>query len=112
MLDCCPFFLRIKKNEIQVKQDMINDGADAFDGLMAKAEVATPFFTSNHSAHHKSALAGVHERDMYISISLASFNAISTLFVESWDDVLVPARYGTLHTFAPFLDFMNISIVF
>jgi hypothetical protein len=81
--------LRIKNNEIQVEQEMIHDGADAFDGLLAKAEVATPFFTSNHSAHHQPVLAGVHDRDMYISISAASFNAISTLFVESWDDVLV-----------------------
>ena len=88
MLSCFTFLLRIKTNEIQLKQDMIHDGADAFDGLLATAEVATPFFTSNHSAHHK-LLAGVHERDMYISISSASFNAISTLFVESWDDVLV-----------------------
>jgi hypothetical protein len=83
------FPLRIKNNEIQVKQDMMHDGADAFDGLLAKAEVATPFFTSSHSSHHQPVLAGVHERDMYISISSASFNAISTLFVESWDDILV-----------------------
>lgn len=108
MLDCCPFFLRIKKNEIQVKQDMINDGADAFDGLMAKAEVATPFFTSNHSAHHKPALAGVHERDMYISISLASFNAISTLFVESWDDVLVTKALDGLRNSAYICSFFGL----
>ena len=79
----------IKNNEIQVKQDAGVGGADAFDGLLAKTEVATPFFTSSHSAHSKLVLAGVNERDMYTSISSAVFNAISTLFVESWDDVLV-----------------------
>ena len=79
----------IKNNEIQVKQDAGVGGADAFDGLLAKTEVATPFFTSSHSAHSKLVLAGVNERDMYTSISSAVFNAISTLFVKSWDDVLV-----------------------
>ncbi|KAL7540223.1 hypothetical protein ACHAXR_009956 [Thalassiosira sp. AJA248-18] len=83
----------IKNEEIQVKQDLLQDGvggADAFDGLLAKAsDVATPFFTSNRSAQQKIVQAGVHERDMFVSISSAAINAISTIFVESWDDVLV-----------------------
>jgi hypothetical protein len=31
----------------------------------------------------------VHERDMYICISTTAVSAISTVFIESWDDVLV-----------------------
>ena len=82
-------YYEIKTNEIQVNQDLMQDGggsADAFDGILANANnVATPFFT-NHSAQVQ---AGVHERDMYVSISSAAISAISTVFVESWDDVLV-----------------------
>ncbi|KAL9187625.1 hypothetical protein ACHAXT_006003 [Thalassiosira profunda] len=85
----------IKSNEIQVKSDLLRDGvggaeALAFEGLLAKAnDAATPFFTSNHPLQDKFVQAGVHERDMFVSISAASINAISTVFVESWDDVLV-----------------------
>ena len=78
-------YYEIKNNEIQVKQDHLHDGiggADALDGILAKAHnVATPFFTSNHSAHHKFVQAGVHERDMYLSISTAAINSISAVFV-------------------------------
>ena len=45
-------YYKIKNNEIQMKQDLLQagvGGADAFDGISAKAnDVATPFFTSNH----------------------------------------------------------------
>jgi len=81
-------YYEIKNDEIQVNQDLLQDGgADAFDGLLAKAnDVAAPFFTQSA---HKFVAAGVHERDMYVSISSAATNAISAVFVESWDDVLV-----------------------
>jgi len=80
-------YYEIKTNEIQMKQDFMQAGGTMdVDGLLANAnDVATPFFT-NHGSQVK---AGVHERDMYVSISSAAINAISIVFVESWDDVLV-----------------------
>ena len=76
-----------------MKQDLLQagvGGADAFDGISAKAnDVATPLFTSNHLAQNNFFQAGIHERDMYMSISSSVINAISTVFVESWDDILV-----------------------
>ena len=70
----------IKTNEIQMKQDIMQDvvgGIDAFDGLLANAnDVATPFFTSNHNIQNQ---AGVHERDMFVAIYGSAMNAISTV---------------------------------
>ena len=70
----------IKTNEIQMKQDIMQDvggGLDAFDGLLANAnDVATPFFTSNHNMQNQ---AGVHERDMFVAIYSSAMNAISAV---------------------------------
>ena len=80
-------YYEIKTNEIQMKQDFLQAGGTMdVDGLLANAnDVATPFFTNRGSQ----VKAGVHERDMYVSISSAAINAISIVFVESWDDALV-----------------------
>ena len=73
----------------QADSEIYLAGADAFDGLLAKANtVATPFFTSNNPAH-LTFEAELHERDMYVSIFSAATHTISSVFVESWDDVLV-----------------------
>ena len=80
----------IKNDEIQVKQDLLQDGVKNFDGLLANAsDVAQPFFTSSNSAHHSRSRAGIHERDMFVSISSAAIEAISAVYVDSWDDALV-----------------------
>jgi len=107
-------YYEIKNEEIQVNQDLLQvGGADAFDGLLAKAnDVATPFFTSNHSAHHKFAQAGVHERDMFVSISSAAINAISTVFVESWDDVLVTKALDGLRNSAYICSYFELNETF
>lgn len=92
-------YFEIKNEEIQLKKDLddvvlqggIGDASDIqFDGLLSKAsDVATPFFTPAGSARHKFVQAGVHERDMFLSISSAAIKAISSVFVQSWDDALV-----------------------
>ena len=80
----------IKEDEIQVKQDLLQDGVKNFDGLLAKAsDVAQPFFTPSNSAYQSLGQAGVHERDMFLSISSAAIEAISSVYVDSWDDALV-----------------------
>jgi len=104
-------YYEIKNEEIQVNQDLLQaGGADAFDGILAKAnDVATPFFTSNHSAHNKFVQAGVHERDMYVSISSAAINAIATVFVESWDDVLVTKALDGLQNAAYICSYFELN---
>jgi hypothetical protein len=77
---------------------------------LAKAnDVAAPFFTSNNSDHHKFIQAGVHERDMYISISTTALSAISTVFVESWDDVLVKKALDGLRNSANICSYFGLK---
>eukprot|EP01082_Thalassiosira_pseudonana_P012873 g11568.t1 g11568 contig6:110020-115493(-) len=83
-------YYEINNEEIQVKQDTQDGlGKDGdFDGLLANAaDVATPFYTSTNSAHNN--YVSVHDRDMFISISSAAIEAVSTVYVHSWDDALV-----------------------
>ncbi|KAL7464949.1 hypothetical protein ACHAXS_005280 [Conticribra weissflogii] len=89
----------IKNDEIKMKSDLddVNlqegmgnvDSDVQFDGFLSKASnVATPFFTAANSAREITT-AGIHERDMYLSISSAAVRAMAGVFVESWDDALV-----------------------
>ncbi|KAL7550670.1 hypothetical protein ACHAWF_013916 [Thalassiosira exigua] len=104
----------IKTEEIQVNQDLLQagiGGADILDGLLAAkaSDVATPFFTSTHPAQHKFVQAGVHDRDMYVSISTAATDAVSAVFVESWDDVLVTKALGGLENSAYICSFFGLD---
>lgn len=94
-------------------QDGVGGVDVLFDGLLAKSnDVATPFFTSNNPAQNKFVQAGVHERDMYISISAAALSAISTVFVESWDDVLVKKALDGLRNSANICSYFGLSELF
>jgi hypothetical protein len=91
----------IKEDEIQVKQDLLQDGVKNFDGLLAKAsDVAQPFFTPSNSTHQSLGQAGLHERDMFVSVSSAAIEAISAVYVDSWDDALVVKALDGLHNCA------------
>jgi brefeldin A-resistance guanine nucleotide exchange factor 1 len=94
-------YFEIKNNEIQVKNNTAHDGVDNFDGLMVgRANLAAPFFMSSYSTQSKFVQAGVHERDMYVAISAATTRAISTVFVQSWDDTLVVKALNGLRSSA------------
>lgn len=83
-------YYEIKNDEIQVKQDLLQDGVNNFDGLLANAsDIAQPFFTSSNAAHQSINQVGIHERDMFVSISSAAIDAIAAVYVDSWDDALV-----------------------
>jgi len=92
-------YQEIKNDEIKMKADlddiimqkgMENVDSDVqFDGFLSKAsDVAAPFFTAANSAREIT-MAGIHERDMFLSISSAAVQAMAGVFVESWDDALV-----------------------
>ena len=94
----------IKNNEIQMKKDC--DGIEDFDGLLVeRANVSLPFFT----AHGSSIQAGVHERDMFLAISMATTRAMATVFAQSWDDALVMKALNGLKSSAHICAYFGLS---
>lgn len=103
----------IKNDEIQVKQDLLQDGVRNFDGLLANAgDVAQPFFTSSNPAQQSLSQAGIHERDMFVSISSAAIEAISAVYVDSWDDALVVKALDGLRNCAFIADYFRLGSTF
>ena len=103
----------IKSNEIQVKQDLLQDGINNFDGLLANAsDVAQPFFTSSNTAHQLRDQVSIHERDMFVSISSAAIEAISAVYVDSWDDALVVKALNGLRSCAFVAAYFQLSSIF
>jgi len=87
-------YTKIKMEEIQVQQDLSDCNDESlirFDGLLSakSTEVATPFFTPTETARKTFIQAGVHERDMFGTIFFPALRCISSVFVRSWDDILV-----------------------
>lgn len=79
-------YYEIRNKEIKMKQQDGGGGVDAIIDGFASRDVATPFFTPSH---HIIIQAGVAERDMFVAISEDAIKAMATVFIESWDDVLV-----------------------
>eukprot|EP00986_Skeletonema_menzelii_P019118 scaffold27064_cov167-Skeletonema_menzelii.AAC.20 len=106
-------YFEIKNDEIQVKQDLLQDGVNNFDGLLANAnDVAQPFFTSSNSAHNLVSQVGIHERDMFVSISSAAIEAISAVYVDSWDDALVVKALDGLRNCAFVAAYFGLGSIF
>eukprot|EP00984_Skeletonema_dohrnii_P016038 scaffold7036_cov82-Skeletonema_dohrnii-CCMP3373.AAC.1 len=106
-------YYEIKNDEIQVKQDLLQDGVNNFDGLLASASgVAQPFFTSSNSTHHSLSQVGIHERDMFVSISSAAIEAISAVYVDSWDDALVVKALDGLRNCAFVAAYFGLGSIF
>jgi len=87
---------QIKTQEIQVRKDLsdvIDDEIGCVDhiGLLLSTskEGVTPFFTSHDEASFITRQAGIHERDMFLSIVHYALQAMSFIFVHSSDDSLV-----------------------
>ena len=83
-------YTQIKENEIQVQKDIsddINSNMHQWDGLMMakSAEVAAPVFTSHDAARSTTSQAGIHERDMFLSIVSSALQSISSMFVRTND---------------------------
>ena len=87
----------IKTNELQVQKEfmevaeVLRQNADVipakhWEGIM-KRNIEAAFFTPAESAHKCN--AGVHDRDMFVSIVKSATNALSSAFVKSCDDHLV-----------------------
>ena len=86
-------YMKIKAEEIQVNQDL-NEVNDAniikLDGLLSTStQVSAPFFTPSETARKTFFQAGVHERDMFTTIFSSAFECITSVYVRSWDDILV-----------------------
>ena len=87
----------IKSNELQVQKEfmevteMLRQNADQipakhWEGIM-KRSIEAPFFTPAETAHVCN--AGVHDRDMFVSIVKPATHALSNAFAKSRDDHLV-----------------------
>jgi brefeldin A-resistance guanine nucleotide exchange factor 1 len=92
-------FQDIKSNELQVQKEFL-EVAEVLrqhsDEIPAKhweeilrRTIEAPFFTPAETAHSRIFQAGVHDRDMFLSISKPSTFALSGAFVKSRDDNLV-----------------------
>lgn len=100
-------YTQIKENEIQVQEELSDvvlmddscpDGLHKWDSVLSKShQVATPFFTPSSTARQSFFRAGVHERDMFLSIFPSALQCISAVFVcadENDDDLVWKALEG------------------
>jgi hypothetical protein len=93
-------YMDIKHNEIQMKKDISYDSIDDFDGLLVeRGNITTPFIASSNTTSNF-CHAGVHERDMFVSISMPATRAMASVFVQSWDDALVMKALNGLRSSA------------
>ena len=95
--------------EIKMKQQDDGGGVDAIIDGISSRDVATPFFTPSH---HIIIQAGVAERDMFVAISEDAIKAMATVFVESWDDVLVTKALNGMRDAAFISSFFGLNECF
>jgi brefeldin A-resistance guanine nucleotide exchange factor 1 len=97
-------YSQIKSQEIQVRKEVIDlvrrHAMEDYDGefpakhwavvLSSKTrDVAKPFFTPVDEARRSDFQAGIHDKDMFLSISESAIHCVSSIFVRSSDDALV-----------------------
>jgi brefeldin A-resistance guanine nucleotide exchange factor 1 len=90
-------YTSIKVSEIQLQRDIgefishaetthrASEMRAAWDDLLSK-NVATALFTTVDEARRTMYQAGVHEKDMFLTIAKPAMKALSSAFVRSWDD--------------------------
>jgi brefeldin A-resistance guanine nucleotide exchange factor 1 len=90
-------YTSIKDSEIQLQRDIgefishaepthrASEMRAAWDDLLSK-NVATALFTTVDEARRTMYQAGVHEKDMFLTIAKPAMKALSSAFVRSWDD--------------------------
>jgi brefeldin A-resistance guanine nucleotide exchange factor 1 len=90
-------YTSIKESEIQLQRDIgefishaepthrASEMRAAWDDLLSK-NVATALFTTVDEARRTMYQAGVHEKDMFLTIAKPAMKALSSAFVRSWDD--------------------------
>ncbi|CAN0034927.1 unnamed protein product, partial [Ectocarpus fasciculatus] len=91
-------YTSIKENEIQVHRDHVAMAADGlgidytvhWDGILNRSNnVASASFTPAQAARKHLFPAGVHERDMLLSVTGPASDAIRAVFLRTQDDLLV-----------------------
>ncbi|CAM9741848.1 unnamed protein product, partial [Ectocarpus sp. 8 AP-2014] len=91
-------YISIKENEIQVHRDHVAMAADGlgidytvhWDGILNRSNnVASASFTPAQAARKHLFPAGVHERDMLLSVTGPASDAIRAVFLRTQDDLLV-----------------------
>ncbi|CAM9821287.1 unnamed protein product, partial [Hapterophycus canaliculatus] len=91
-------FDSIKNNEIQVHRDHVAMAADGlgidytvhWDGILNRSNnVASASFTPARAARKHLFPAGIHERDMLLSVTGPASDAIRAVFLRTQDDLLV-----------------------
>lgn len=81
-------YYQIKDSEIQVQGEITDDlEFRQWEGILntKSKEVAAPIFTNNEIFHDRSTLAGVHERDMFLSLAPSALQTFSSMFVRTKD---------------------------
>lgn len=89
----------LKTNELEVQKEfmevaeVLRQHSDDIPAKhwqeVLKRNIEAPFFTSAETANGRVLQAGVHDRDMFVSVAKASTFAMSSAFVKSTDDHLI-----------------------